>query len=626
MSETLQDVEDFGDQDDFETFYQHLEESAKRIRMALALVAMECSEGGRFEQYPRSPKYDRNPDGFRSPVNFTHRDGGDSRGHWEPDRDRRDGYRGGYDRADRAGDKCADSRGERHDDSRGDRRDDSRGRYDRGGYPASSGYLKSPTYPRSPGPSNPNARAVGGLTPRVGEDRPPTPRSTCVYCKADDHVKRDCPDLKRAIDEGVVVFDDRKYVKWADDLGDVSMFPSMKENVDARRVRPSKGKEVARSWSIRILMSSDEDEPTMPIRVAATKSARSSSSKKTDIDYVMAEKDGQRIDGEEVLLSPRKRGARKFTMKSSLDDIDTLDEANLTVSGTKSRWAVSSIKILGFICDSRGQRADPTKLDKLLNWPTPLHSAMKVRQFLGVVGYWQIFIRAYAEKAELLRILLRKTEKFYWDFSQELAILTLKGEFKDGGRILGVPFFDDETNRPFIVSTDVGRCSVGGLLSQKDADGKARPLRFEKRTLNTAERNYSQFKKEVLAVLRCLDTFRHYIYGRRFILRVDPTAVASVLQKDFTLTDPTIARWLIRIRLYDYTVERISGAKNVVADGLSRIPIEVERSITVTALTITEPRRTDQFLVNLYEGKYRAIELHPSGEESPESETRRQAT
>ncbi|GBG81435.1 hypothetical protein CBR_g32112 [Chara braunii] len=56
--------------------------------------------------------------------------------------------------------------------------------------------------------------------------------------RADDRVKRDCPDLRRTIDEGLVVLDDRKYIKWADDLGDVSMFPSMKENIEARRVRP----------------------------------------------------------------------------------------------------------------------------------------------------------------------------------------------------------------------------------------------------------------------------------------------------------------------------------------------------------------------------------------------------
>ncbi|GBG90628.1 hypothetical protein CBR_g50972 [Chara braunii] len=58
--------------------------------------------------------------------------------------------------------------------------------------------------------------------------------------------------------------------------------------------------------------------------MAPTKSARGSTSKKTDTDYVMAEKDGQRIDGEEVILSPRKRGVKKFLMKSSLDEIDTV--------------------------------------------------------------------------------------------------------------------------------------------------------------------------------------------------------------------------------------------------------------------------------------------------------------
>ncbi|GBG80571.1 hypothetical protein CBR_g31031 [Chara braunii] len=47
--------------------------------------------------------------------------------------------------------------------------------------------------------------------------------------------------------------------------------------------------------------------------------------KKTNTDYVMAEKDGQRVDGEDVILSPRKRGVKKFLMKSSLDEIDTVE-------------------------------------------------------------------------------------------------------------------------------------------------------------------------------------------------------------------------------------------------------------------------------------------------------------
>ncbi|GBG84741.1 hypothetical protein CBR_g39119 [Chara braunii] len=107
------------------------------------------------------------------------------------------------------------------------------------------------------------------------------------------------------------------------DLGDVLMFPSMKENVESRRIKTSKGVEPVRSQSIKIIF--EGDIATTPIRVETTKSARGSTSKKTDMDYVMAETDGQRVDGEEVILSPRKRGVKKLLMKSLLDEIDTVE-------------------------------------------------------------------------------------------------------------------------------------------------------------------------------------------------------------------------------------------------------------------------------------------------------------
>ncbi|GBG68136.1 hypothetical protein CBR_g2687 [Chara braunii] len=313
----------------------------------------------RRDGYSRSPRYEA--DGGR----------GDSRGRWESDLGRRDGYRddkyersdrGGYrgsryERGDRDGDRRDDSRGrydrrgfaraqrddsrgwydrgDRRDESRGrynhwDRRNDSRGRYERGGSGGdrrndSRGRNEREGYGASSDPhtKSPDPRAGRGSTSRSADDRPPTPRNSCVYCRGDDHTKRDCPDLKRAIDEGLVVLDDRKYVKRADDLGDISMFPSMKENVEARRVKSNKGKDLVRSQSIKITF--EGDMATTPIRVATTKLAKGSTSKKTNTDYVMAEKDGQWIDGEEVILSPRKRGVKKFLMKSSLDEIDTAE-------------------------------------------------------------------------------------------------------------------------------------------------------------------------------------------------------------------------------------------------------------------------------------------------------------
>ncbi|GBG70441.1 hypothetical protein CBR_g6569 [Chara braunii] len=325
----------------------------------------------RLDDYPRSPRYEAD------------RGRRDSRGRWETEQGRRDGYRDDrYERSDRdgyrddryersgrdgyrgsryergdrwerqdgsrrrfeSGGKAREqrdeprgwyNRGDRRDESRGrygsgDRQNDSRGWYEQGGSGGDrcndsrgrnerGGYgVSSEPYPQSPDP-----KAARSLISRGADDRPSTPRNSCVYCRGEHHIKRDCPDLKRAIDEGLVVLDDHKYVKWADDLGDVSMFPSMKENVEARRIKTSKGMEPVRSQSIKITF--EGDIATTPIRVAATKSARGSTSKKTDTDYEMAEKDGQRVDGEEVILSPRKRGVKKFLMKSSLDEIDTVE-------------------------------------------------------------------------------------------------------------------------------------------------------------------------------------------------------------------------------------------------------------------------------------------------------------
>ncbi|GBG60465.1 hypothetical protein CBR_g5639 [Chara braunii] len=266
-------------------------------------------KGGRYERGDRDwERRDGSPGWFER--------GGDAREQrdesqgWYNRGDRRDESRGRYD----SGDRRNDSRGRyKQGGSGGDRRNDSRGQNERGGYGVSS-----KPYPKSPDP-----KAARSSISRSADDGPSTPRNSCVYCRGEDHIKRDCPDLKRAIDEGLVVLDDRKYVKWADGLGDVSMFPSMKENVEARRVKPSKEKEPVRSQSIKITF--EGDMATTPIRVATTKSARGSTSKKTDTDYVMTEKDGQWVDEEEVILSPRKRGVEKFLMKNSLDEIDTVE-------------------------------------------------------------------------------------------------------------------------------------------------------------------------------------------------------------------------------------------------------------------------------------------------------------
>ncbi|GBG59839.1 hypothetical protein CBR_g66642 [Chara braunii] len=146
-----------------------------------------------------------------------------------------------------------------------------------------------------------------------------------------------------------------------------------------------------------------------------------------------------------------------------------------------------------------------------------------------------------------------------------------------------------------------GPTALGGVLIQKDGEGRERPLRFESRTLNEAEQKYSQFKKETLAVLHCLRIFRNYLFGRRFVLRVDPTALAQSLN-NYSPSDPTIARWLIYIWMFDFEIERIAGTQNR-ADGLSRIEWDSSKDQAEDSVPVDGFLETDeqQLSINVWE-------------------------
>ncbi|GBG71417.1 hypothetical protein CBR_g8837 [Chara braunii] len=67
------------------------------------------------------------------------------------------------------------------------------------------------------------------------------------------------------------------------------------------------------------------EETAATIRAVGMREGNMASHQNHIPNYVMTERDGQRVDGEEVILSLRKRGVKKFLMKSSLDEINTVE-------------------------------------------------------------------------------------------------------------------------------------------------------------------------------------------------------------------------------------------------------------------------------------------------------------
>lgn len=77
-------------------------------------------------------------------------------------------------------------------------------------------------------------------------------------------------------------------------------------------------------------------------------------------------------------------------------------------------------------------------------------------------------------------------------------------------------------------------------------------------------------RRELLAVVTFINQFRHYLLGRKVILRTN----LSSLRWIFSFKDPQgqLARWLEVLSQYHFTIEHREGKKHLNADALSRIP------------------------------------------------------
>ena len=68
-----------------------------------------------------------------------------------------------------------------------------------------------------------------------------------------------------------------------------------------------------------------------------------------------------------------------------------------------------------------------------------------------------------------------------------------------------------------------------GLVLSHTLDDGEHPVAFTSRTLIKAERNYSQIKKEALALVYRVKKFHKYLYGRCFTLITDHKPLLSIL-------------------------------------------------------------------------------------------------
>ena len=67
--------------------------------------------------------------------------------------------------------------------------------------------------------------------------------------------------------------------------------------------------------------------------------------------------------------------------------------------------------------------------------------------------------------------------------------------------------------KPFQIECDASKYTSGAVLTQTDGNGNRHPCAFISKTFSETERNYEIYDRELLAIIRALEEWQHYIQG-----------------------------------------------------------------------------------------------------------------
>ena len=245
--------------------------------------------------------------------------------------------------------------------------------------------------------------------------------------------------------------------------------------------------------------------------------------------------------------------------------LDRLRQYGLKLKPKKCDLLQREVVFLGHLVNGDGIQTNPALVRDIAKRTAP-RTLRELQAFLGLCNYYRRFVPGYARVAEPLNRLLAKKAKFEWGAPQQEAFEELKQCLTDSPT-LAYP----QAEGTFILDTDASDVSIGAVLSQEQ-EGKERVVAYASSQLEPAHQRYCVTRRELLAVVQFTRMFRHYLLGRKFILRTDHSSLTWLFR--FKAPQGQLARWLEELSQYNFSIVHRAGKKHANADALSRLDVD----------------------------------------------------
>jgi hypothetical protein len=245
--------------------------------------------------------------------------------------------------------------------------------------------------------------------------------------------------------------------------------------------------------------------------------------------------------------------------------LEKLCSHKLYLKPKKCEFEKESIEYLGLIISHNHVAMDLAKVAGVLEWPLPAN-LKEVQSFVGFLNFYRRFIEGFAKVTRPLHNLTKKGTPFKFGEEELAAFVKLK-ELITSAPILMLP----NSTHPFCVEADSSDFATGGVLSQLCLDdGKWHPVAFLSKSLSAVEWNYEIHDKEMLAIIRALEEWRHFLEGAQHTVEIWTDHKNLEYFQTAQNLNRCQARWSLYLSRFHFDLFHRPGTSMGKPDALSR--------------------------------------------------------
>lgn len=165
--------------------------------------------------------------------------------------------------------------------------------------------------------------------------------------------------------------------------------------------------------------------------------------------------------------------------------LDTCRRYQIALNLMKCLFCVPFGIFLGHVVCKQGLMVDPAKITVIVNFQAP-RIFKQLRTTLEHIGYYQKFIKAYAQITVPMERLLNKDATFYWDEECQHSLDVLKEKM-----VTAPILVFSNCKKESHVHVDASCIALEEVLTQAGEGEMDHPIEFASRKLSKAKNNYS---------------------------------------------------------------------------------------------------------------------------------------